>query len=121
MRAMWSRSSGAARRHIAVRRAHHCSTATRSDGQGDRERRAVAGNARHRDLAAMRVNELARDPQAEAEATELARRHGAFEPAKDSGLVLGRNADAVIDDAEDRAFAIAAQVDLDRRALAVLR
>jgi hypothetical protein len=58
------------------------------------------------DLATHGIHELADNPEANAETTVLAPGHRAFEGTKDAGLVLFRDADAVIPNSQPRGDAV---------------
>ncbi|MGA7868053.1 MAG: hypothetical protein WCA23_29475, partial [Stellaceae bacterium] len=73
------------------------------------------------DLATHGTHELADNPEANAEAAVLAPSHRAFEGTKDAGLVLFRDADAVIPNSHLRHGAVTNQRDLDRFARAILK
>src|SRR5688572_17297866 len=85
-------------------------------GEGDGERGAVAGLARHVDGAAVCDHDRPRDVQAEPEPAVARRRDRALEPIEDVRPARGIDADAVIGDGEDRAATVAAEADLDRLA-----
>src|SRR5262249_55526580 len=72
------------------------------------------------DFAAHELHQLARDPQPEPEAAVVALRRRALELVEDALLLLGSDADAVIDDAHFGALAVAADRDLDRLTLPIL-
>src|SRR5687767_6473217 len=65
-------------------------------GQLDDEAGALAGLALDADRAAMRLDDLPRDVQAEAEAAVGARRDRPLEAVEDPVELLGRDADAVV-------------------------
>src|SRR5688572_24967815 len=92
----------------------------RLERQHHREGRSDAGLALNDDRTAVRLGELARDEQTEAEPAEMTQRHGALEPAEDPAQRLLLDADAVVRDRDpDRPVAVLG-LDLDRLALAVL-
>src|SRR5690606_28194986 len=64
------------------------------------EPRARAGRALDPHLAAVGLDELAHDPQAEPEPAEAAVRDGALEPLEDPGLVLEGDPDPLIGDGD---------------------
>jgi hypothetical protein len=65
--------------------------------EGNGECRAFVRSARDRDRAAHRLRKLAHGPEAHAEATAgLSGAGGGLEALEDSGLALGRNAQAAI-------------------------
>src|SRR5436305_13158360 len=78
------------------------------------ERRSLAGAALHGDVSSDGFDDALRDPQSQAEAAVFARAAGAFEPLEDPLLVVGRDADALIDDADDGEGTFLARFHLDR-------
>src|SRR5512144_1204807 len=82
---------------VAAKRLRRVGRAARQR-QLDGELGAAALAAADPDRAAVCLDGLARDPQADAEAAEVAHRHGALEALEDPPLVLGRDADAAVAD-----------------------
>src|SRR5688572_15592147 len=74
--------------------------------EGHDERRPRAGFTLDVDRAAVHVHELARDPQAQPQAAEVARRHRALEAQEDALLVIARDADAQVLHAQHRRRAL---------------
>src|SRR5437763_6423682 len=91
-----------------------------AERQVDKERRALARLALDADVAAVRVDDLLGDEEPEAQPAVLAHRHRAGESLEDPGLLFLRDADAVVGHLDARAQALAADLDLDRLATAVL-
>src|SRR5207244_1821863 len=81
--------------------------------------RAIAGLALDHDPAARRLDDLPRDPEAEPETAEIARRHRPFEALEDALLLLRIDANAVVGDLENRLATVGAQLDLDGLAGAI--
>src|SRR5262249_39429330 len=81
---------------------------------------ALARLAGEHDAPAKRQDELARDPEPEAEPAGAPARHGAFEAAEDARVVLGMDADAVVAHDQLGAGADGAHRDRDRLAVAIL-
>src|SRR5690606_1618807 len=90
------------------------------EGEDDLEGGALAQRALHANGAAVGLDDLPRDPQAQAEAAVVAGGDGALETAEDAFLVRGGDADAVVLDDDVGGFAILEDLDDDRLALAVL-
>src|SRR5205085_1570178 len=72
------------------------------------------------DGALMSSGDAAGDPQAQPQPTEVTRRNRAFETFEDAPLVIIRNADSMVDDAQPGRLALTGQLDLDGFATAVL-
>src|SRR5439155_16945450 len=72
------------------------------------------------DGAAVRLDHLSRDPEAEAESAESAAGHGALEALEDPSLIGRIDADAVIADFEHHALPVLGELDFHRLAGAVL-
>src|SRR5882757_3025527 len=85
-----------------------------------RERRPLARNAADADASSHRLDDAPRDPETETEAAVFARPLCALEALEDPLLIVGRDADAVVDDAEHGALPLRKGLDLDHVALAVL-
>src|SRR6185312_16884101 len=73
-----------------------CSSRRRGDRKPDGERGASVGHVARGDRPAVRADNLARDVEAETEATVVAHRRRALEPLEDAAAVLLRHAGAVI-------------------------
>src|SRR4051794_4387298 len=87
-------------------------------GELDPEGRAGAGPALEADRAAVRLDDLARDREAEPRPGDAARRRvPAEELREDLRLVGQRDADAVVDDLEPQTVAAVVHDELDRAAL----
>src|SRR6185295_15833099 len=88
-------------------------------GELDDERRPRARLALDADLPLQRADDLLDDPEAEADAAEVARRRRQLEALEDPLLIAGRDADAVVSHAQARRVAVL-DAELDRLAVAVL-
>src|SRR5262249_42267047 len=86
----------------------------------DPERRALTRRALEPDATPRRVDDLADDPQAEAEAAVVPIGHGALEATEDAAVRVGRDADAVVAQRKPRARVDLAELDVDGLATAVL-
>src|SRR5919198_2424406 len=85
-----------------------------------RKRGSLAGGALHLDAPSDRFYNLPRNPQAQSEASILARGDSGLETLEDDSLLLRRDADTVVSDSQDGMTVLAADPDLDGPALAVL-
>src|SRR6218665_818667 len=96
-----------------------CGRRGRGDRQGHREGRAGAERAFDLDRAAVRLDKVLGDVQAQAHARCQQAVADAHELVEDALLVLLGDADAAVADLQHRLIVLAAQLDLDRPALAV--
>jgi hypothetical protein len=82
----------------------------------DGERGDDTGLALHRDAAAVRLDDLADDPQPEPEAAVVLDRCRSLEPLEDPRLVAGGNADPVVLDAQTDTISVG-RLDVDEDGL----
>ena len=83
------------------------------------KREPAPGSLSTHEPPAVRLDDLPRQPQADAEAAELPARHRAHEALEDALLIFGADAEAAILDGDDGAIAVGAHGDVHRPALAV--
>src|ERR1700737_1736988 len=90
-------------------------------GKGYDEDRTGALAAGDLDCPPMRLNALPGNPQSNAEASKVLRGNGTVESLKDSTLLFGGDAQAMIDNHQAGQVPLAIDSDLDRLALAELQ